>query len=68
MDGLAAVCGDKVEDVSLEFIEPESVTIAAAEDDDAKAAPAKAVASDAPDATSEITVSMGAARETPRED
>ena len=68
MDGLAAVCGDKVEDVSLEFIEPESVTIAAAEDDDAKAAPAKAVAPDAPDATSEITVSMGAARETPRED
>lgn len=28
VDGLAAVCGDKVEDVSLEFVEPESVTLA----------------------------------------
>ncbi|MDM8271061.1 alkaline shock response membrane anchor protein AmaP [Thermophilibacter provencensis] len=70
MDGLAAVCGDKVEDVSLEFIEPESVTVAAADEGEGEARPASApvpAASDATDSTSEITVSMGSARETPRE-
>ena len=64
LDGLAKVCGDKIEDVSLEFIEPESVTVSLAEtvdfDDDAGEAPE-------PDSTSEITVSMGAARESERE-
>ncbi|HJB54168.1 MAG TPA: alkaline shock response membrane anchor protein AmaP [Candidatus Olsenella avistercoris] len=68
IDGLAAVCGDKVEDVSLEFVEPESVTLAAAPEDDAgaeaEAAPAPA---GTPDSTSEITVSMGPARDAERE-
>ena len=69
IDGLAAVCGDKVENVSLEFVEPESVTLASAQEDEAgqvvpeagQAAPA------APDSTSEITVSMGPARDAERE-
>lgn len=69
IDGLAAVCGDKVEDVSLEFVEPESVTLAAAPEDDAgQAAPeAGQVAPATPDSTSEITVSMGPARDAERE-
>ena len=58
IDGLAAVCGDKVEDVSLEFVEPESVTLASAQEDEAGQA-----ATAAPDSTSEITVSMGPARD-----
>ncbi len=68
IDGLAAVCGDKVEDVSLEFVEPESVTLASAQEDEAGAeaetAPAPA---GTPDSTSEITVSMGPARDAERE-
>lgn len=68
IDGLAAVCGDKVEDVSLEFVEPESVTLASAQEDEAgaeaEAAPAPA---GTPDSTSEITVSMGPARDAERE-
>lgn len=65
IDGLAAVCGDKVEDVSLEFVEPESVTLAPAPEDEAgQAAPAPA---GTPDSTSEITVSMGPARDAERE-
>ena len=68
IDGLAAVCGDKVEDVSLEFVEPESVTPASAQEDEAgaeaEAAPAPA---GTPDSTSEITVSMGPARDAERE-
>ena len=69
IDGLAAVCGDKVEDVSLEFVEPESVTLAAAPEDEAgQAAPeAGQVAPATPDSTSEITVSMGPARDAERE-
>ena len=65
MDGLAIVCGDKVEDVSLEFVEPESVTLAGADDDaEATETPAKPAAkAPAPDTTSEITVSMSAPRE-----
>lgn len=62
IDGLAAVCGDKVEDVSLEFVEPESVTLASAQEDEAGQA-----ATAAPDSTSEITVSMGPARDAERE-
>ena len=62
VDGLAAVCGDKVEDVSLEFVEPESVTVAP--DDEA---PEAAPATGGGDATSEITVSMGGSRESERE-
>lgn len=70
VDGLAAVCGDKVEDVSLEFVEPESVTLTAAQDDGAdpartEDAPVEGAA--APDATSEITVSMSPARDAERE-
>ena len=69
MDGLAAVCGDKVEDVSLEFIEPESVKVASS-DEDAEAGQAAGSAAEGrptPDSTSEITVSMGLPRETPKE-
>ena len=69
IDGLAAVCGDKVEDVSLEFVEPESVTLASAQEDEAgQAAPeAGQVAPATSDSTSEITVSMGPARDAERE-
>lgn len=69
IDGLAAVCGDKVEDVSLEFVEPESVTLASAQEDEAgQTAPeAGQAAPAAPDSTSEITVSMGPARDAERE-
>ena len=65
MDGLAIVCGDKVEDVSLEFVEPESVTIAGADDEAeaAETAAKPAAKAPAPDTTSEITVSMSAPRE-----
>lgn len=69
IDGLAAVCGDKVEDVSLEFIEPESVKVASS-DEDAEAGQAAGSAAEGrptPDSTSEITVSMGLPRETPKE-
>lgn len=66
IDGLAAVCGDKVEDVSLEFVEPESVTLASAQEDEAGAEAAPAPAG-TPDSTSEITVSMGPARDAERE-
>ena len=69
IDGLAAVCGDKVEDVSLEFVEPESVTLASAQEDEAGQAASEAgqVAPATPDSTSEITVSMGPARDAERE-
>lgn len=69
VDGLAAVCGDTVENVSLEFVEPESVTLASAQEDEAgQAAPeAGQAAPAAPDSTSEITVSMGPARDAERE-
>ena len=66
IDGLAAVCGDKVEDVSLEFVEPEAVTLASAPEDEAGAEAAPAPAG-TPDSTSEITVSMGPARDAERE-
>ncbi|QOY60300.1 alkaline shock response membrane anchor protein AmaP [Thermophilibacter immobilis] len=72
LSGLAAVCGDTVEDVSLEFVEPESVTLAAAvaADDEAVADAPEALASNAaaqsPDSTSEITVSMGTAHDEQR--
>lgn len=72
--GLAAVCGDKLEDVSLEFVEPEAVTVAAQaapaeyEGEDAAAPDVPAVtAPDAADSTSEITVPMGASHDGPRE-
>ena len=69
IDGLAAVCGDKVEDVSLEFIEPESVKVTSSDDDEVEAGSAAAGAgAPSSDSTSEITVSMGtAAREVERE-
>lgn len=65
VDGLAAVCGDTVENVSLEFVEPESVTVSLAEVEEPAADGGLAPAE--PDSTSEITVSMGAARESERE-
>ena len=69
IDGLAAVCGDKVEDVSLEFIEPESVKVASSDEDveAGQAAGSAAEGRPTPDSTSEITVSMGLPRETPKE-
>lgn len=78
--GLAAVCGDKLEDVSLEFVEPEAVTTAVqtapaeyeADEAVADAAGAAAIAAvavkpDAADSTSEITVPMGASHDGARE-
>lgn len=78
--GLAAVCGDKLEDVSLEFVEPEAVTTtvqaapAEYEADEAVtgAAGAAAIATvdvepGAADSTSEITVPMGASHDGARE-
>ena len=67
IDGLAAVCGDKVEDVSLEFVTPASykdvsapAPMAAVEIPDVEPVPAEAVAT--VDTTSEITVPMGTAQ------
>ena len=70
--GLACVCGDKIDRVSLEFIEPESVTVAtpaSATEPSPEAVPAyepPAVEETEPaehlDSTSEITVSMGGSR------
>lgn len=65
VDGLAAVCGDTVENVSLEFVEPEAVTLS-----EPGEAPAGHEATPVPspeDATSEITVSMGPARDADKE-
>ena len=74
--GLAAVCGDKLEDVSLEFVEPEAVTTAVqaapaeyetdeavADAAGAAAIAAVAVKPGAADSTSEITVPMGASHD-----
>ena len=72
--GLASVCGDKVDRVSLEFIEPESVTVATpASATGSEPLPEAAPAYEPPaveetepterlDSTSEITVSMGGSR------
>ncbi len=51
--------------MSLEFVEHESVTVSLAEVDEPAADGGLAAAE--PDSTSEITVSMGAARESERE-
>lgn len=74
--GLAAVCGDKLEDVSLEFVEPEAITTAVqaapaeyeADEAVADAAGTVAIAAvavepGAADSTSEITVPMGASHD-----
>ena len=73
---VAAVCGDKLEDVSLEFVEPEAVTTAVqaapaeyeADEAVADAAGAAAITAVAvepgtADSTSEITVPMGASHD-----
>ena len=74
MLGLASVCGDKIDRVSLEFIEPESVTVATpASATESEPLPEAAPAYEPPaveetepaerlDSTSEITVSMGGSR------
>ena len=74
MRGLASVCGDKIDRVSLEFIEPESVTVATpASATESEPLPEAAPAYEPPaveetepaerlDSTSEITVSMGGSR------
>ena len=56
--------------MSLEFVEPESVTLTATQDDGADLAHSEGTPAEgapAPDATSEITVSMGPARDAERE-
>lgn len=70
MQGLSAVCGNTVEDVSLEFVEPRSYTDARADADDGFAdaavedvAEAEQGQAAAADSTSEITVPMGTSRE-----
>lgn len=68
IEGLAAVCGSTVEDVSLEFIEPESVTVAAGEGEDGDRSTGASSGSSEPDSTSEITVSMGSAPAPARDD
>lgn len=72
--GLASVCGDKIDRVSLEFIEPESVTVATpASSTESEPLPEAVPAYEPPaveetesaerlDSTSEITVSMGGSR------
>lgn len=71
MQGLSAVCGNTVEDVSLEFVEPRSYTDARADADEdgfadvtvedvAEAEQGQAAAADS---ISEITVPMGTSRE-----
>lgn len=69
MQGLSAVCGNTVEDVSLEFVEPRSYTDARADADGFADVSAEDVAeaeqgqAAAADSTSEITVPMGTSRE-----
>ncbi len=69
MQGLSAVCGNTVEDVSLEFVEPRSYADARADADGFVDAAVEDVAEAeqgqaAPaDSTSEITVPMGTSRE-----
>ena len=67
VEGLAAVCGDTVENVSLEFVEPEAVTLAEQGEDEAAAERDVAPAPAPEDTTSEITVSMGPARDAEKE-
>lgn len=78
MRGLMSVCGDKVDQVSLEFVEPESVTLVAPEPTsmserapEVRSTPSHGSApgslsgsedSDQLDSTSEITVPMGGQR------
>ena len=64
VDGLAAVCGNTVENVSLEFVEPEAF-VAPAPDEERAADEVPAAPED--DSTSEITVSMGSTRDVERE-
>lgn len=65
LQGLAAVCGNTVERVSLEFIEPRSYAEAAAADEaaDDDALVSVEVGVGEPESTSEITVPMGASKE-----
>lgn len=73
MHGLSAVCGNTVEDVSLEFVEPRSYTDARADADADEDGFADAAVEDVAeaeqgqaavaDSTSEITVPMGTSRE-----
>ena len=68
LQGLAAVCGNTVERVSLEFIEPQSYAERAVaepgSDDDSEGLIGVDISIGAePESTSEITVPMGASRE-----
>ncbi len=71
LQGLAGVCGNTVEDVSLEFVEPQAYRDARAAAEDGSDAPVEisvslGAAADEPgepDSTSEITVPMGTSKE-----
>ena len=65
MQGLAAVCGNTVENVSLEFVQPQAYAQPSAEAgaETVEAAAADAASEPEPESTSEITVPMGASKE-----
>ncbi len=70
LQGLAGVCGNTVEDVSLEFVEPQAYTDARAAGEGGSGAPVEISVSlgateeaGEPDSTSEITVPMGTSKE-----
>lgn len=78
LQGLSTVCGNTVEDVSLEFVEPQAFAAPAAreEEPEAETAPATApvaaglesASSAEHDSTSEITVPMGSSRDAHEEE
>ncbi len=67
LQGLAAVCGNTVENVSLEFVQPQSyaerTAEAEAETEDAAFEGTAPESEPEPESTSEITVPMGASKE-----
>lgn len=74
VQGLAAVCGDKLEDVSLEFVEPRTVSVVAGEPDydyeyePAEAEPAAPEPAPDEDEPAQIRIPMGGTHATERED
>ena len=74
VQGLAAVCGDKLEDVSLEFVEPRTVSVVAGEPDydyeyePTEAEPAAPEAAPDEDEPAQIRIPMGGTHATERED
>ena len=74
VQGLAAVCGDKLEDVSLEFVEPRTVSVVAGEPDydyeyePAEAEPAAPEPAPDEEEPAQIRIPMGGTHATERED